>query len=133
RVMAVYHASREDHVADFDSGIEAALGAVLVGREFLFRTERDPAGLSSKTAYHLSDLELASRLSFFLWSSIPDDALLDAAARGELSEPAVLEHQAARMLADVRSKALVINFAIRWLGLPKLRITQPDPEVFPDF
>ncbi|MDA2928983.1 DUF1592 domain-containing protein [Acidobacteria bacterium AH-259-O06] len=116
----------------FEAGIEMALAAVLVSPEFLFRIEQDPAGLASNTAYRISDLELASRLSFFLWSSIPDDELLDAAIRGEL-KPAVLEQQVRRMLADSRSRNLVTNFASQWLHLRNLASMTPDMRIFPDF
>src|SRR3989449_9464648 len=101
----------------FEAGIEMALRAVLVSPEFLFRVEQDPAGLAPNTAYRISDLELASRLSFFLWSSIPDDELLEAAIKGKLKTPAVLEQQVRRMLADSRSRVLVSNFAEQWLYL----------------
>jgi mono/diheme cytochrome c family protein len=117
----------------FDAGIELALSAVLVSPNFLFRVEQDPAGIAPNTAYVISDLELASRLSFFLWSSIPDDELLDAAAAGKLHEPAVLERQVRRMLADVRSRALVNNFASQWLHLRNLASMTPDMRLFPDF
>jgi hypothetical protein len=119
--------------SDFDGGIESALSAVLVSPEFLFRIERDPAGIPSRTPYRISDLELASRLSFFLWSSIPDDALLAAAAAGTLHQPAVLERQARRMLADPRSAALVNNFAAQWLRLRNVDGATPDMRLFPDF
>ena len=118
---------------DFESGIEMALRAVLVSPEFLFRVEQDPKGIAANTAYRVSDLELASRLSFFLWSSIPDDELLDAAAHGKLRDPAVLEHQVRRMLADPRSGALVNNFAEQWLYLRNLDSAHPDMRFFPDF
>jgi len=117
----------------FEAGIEMALSAILVSPEFLFRIERDPPGLPPGTVYRISDVELASRLSFFLWSSIPDDELLDAAVRGELSEPAVLEQQVRRMLADERSRALVTNFASQWLYLRNLASATPDMRRFPDF
>jgi len=117
----------------FENGIEMALCSVLVSPEFLFRVEQDPSGVASNTAYRVSDLELASRLSFFLWSSIPDDELLDAAARGRLRTPAVLEQQVRRMLADQRSQALVNNFADQWLYLRNLASTTPDMRTFPDF
>jgi len=117
----------------FDGGIELALRRLLVSPEFLFRIVEDPAGLPPGTAYALSDLELASRLSFFLWSSIPDDELLDAAVRGELGDPAVLEAQTRRMLADPRAEALVTNFAGQWLGLRNAAAVQPDEDLFPDF
>ena len=109
----------------FDGGIELALRRLLVSPEFLFRIERDPAGASSGTIYALSDLELASRLSFFLWSSIPDDELLDVATRGELQDTAVLELQTRRMLADPRAVALVTNFAGHWLSLRNAAAVQP--------
>ncbi len=117
----------------FETGIEMALRAVLVSPEFLFRVEQEPSGVAPQTAYRVSDLELASRLSFFLWSSIPDDELLDAAARGKLRTPEVLERQVRRMLADTRSRALVNNFAEQWLYLRNLASTTPDMRAFPDF
>jgi hypothetical protein len=110
-----------------------ALRAVLVSPEFLFRVEQDPAGAAPGTAYRVSDIELASRLSFFLWSSIPDDELLDTAIRGELHNPAVLQTQVRRMLADKRSEALVSNFADQWLYLRNLSSITPDMRTFPDF
>ena len=117
----------------FEAGIQSALERILASPDFLFRLEAAPANLAPGKVYRLSDVELASRLSFFLWSSIPDDQLLDLAARGKLKEPATLEQQVARMLADPRSKALVNNFVSRWLSLFKLRGTAPDPDIFPDF
>jgi hypothetical protein len=117
----------------FEAGIEMAVAAVLVSPEFLFRVERDPAGVTPGTPYRVSDLELASRLSFFLWSSIPDDELLSAAEAGTLHEPAVLERQVRRMLADDRSSALVNNFAAQWLRLGNLDSITPDMRLFPDF
>ncbi len=125
--------SETGHSADFDTGIEAALSAVLVSREFLFRVEHDPAGIAPRTAYRISDLELASRLSFFLWSSIPDDELLDLAERGELRRPEALAKQTQRMLADPRSQSLVTNFAEQWLYLRNLESITPDGRLFPDF
>ena len=118
---------------DFDAGIEAALRALLVSPQFLFRIERDPPTAASGSAYRLSDVELASRLSFFLWSSIPDDDLLATALRGELSKPAVLERQVKRMLADSKSDALVNNFSGQWLYLRNLPQIVPDPRLYPDF
>jgi hypothetical protein len=99
----------------------------------LFRIERDPPGIAPHTAYRISDVELASRLSFFLWSSIPDDELLDLAAAGKLSEPAVLQQQVRRMLADSRAESLVTNFADQWLHLRNLESITPDLRLFPDF
>ncbi|HJQ81537.1 MAG TPA: DUF1592 domain-containing protein [Lacipirellulaceae bacterium] len=129
--MELYLAGRGED--DFDAGIELALSAILVNPNFLFRIECDPAGVPSGTAYSIDDVELASRLSFFLWSSIPDDELLDLAARGELGRPEVLEQQARRMLADERSQALVNNFANQWLYLRNLESVTPDMRLYPDF
>ena len=105
---------------DSKPGIEMGLSSILVSPEFLFRVEQDPRGLAPNTPYRISDLELASRLSFFLWSSIPDDELLDAAIQGKLKTPAVLDKQVRRMLADSRSNSLVDNFAEQWLYLRNL-------------
>jgi Protein of unknown function (DUF1552)/Protein of unknown function (DUF1592)/Protein of unknown function (DUF1587)/Protein of unknown function (DUF1595)/Planctomycete cytochrome C len=129
--LALYRQARAD--GDFDAGIEMALSAVLVSPAFLFRVEPDPPGVPPKTAYRVSDVELASRLSFFLWSSIPDDELLAVAIDGRLRQPAVLERQVARMLADARSRALVKNFASQWLHLRNLASITPDMRLFPDF
>jgi hypothetical protein len=117
----------------FDGGIDMALRRILASPKFVFRVERDPAGVKPGTAYRLGDLELASRLSFFLWSSIPDDALLDLAARGRLGNQAVLEQQVRRMLADPKAQALVANFAGQWLHLRNLRTKVPNSFQFPDF
>ena len=117
----------------FEDGIQVALQRILVDPEFLFRVERDPAGIAPGAAYRVSDLELASRLSFFLWSSIPDDQLLDVAERGTLSDRRVLEQQVRRMLADPRSKALVDNFAGQWLYLRNVQQVWPNPDVHPEF
>ncbi len=117
----------------FDQGIETALRVVLTSPQFLFRSESDPPGATPGTVYALGDLALASRLSFFLWSSIPDDELLKLAEQGKLSEPAVYKAQIARMLADPRSEALTKNFADQWLYLRNLPNARPDPEMFPDF
>jgi mono/diheme cytochrome c family protein len=118
---------------NFEAGIEMAVRAVLVSPEFLFRVEQDPANLAPNTPYRISNLELASRLSFFLWSSIPDDELLDAATSGKLKSPAVLERQVRRMLADSRSRALVDNFADQWLYLRNLASANPDMRIFAGF
>jgi len=131
RVMPFYRQARAE--GSYDAGVEAALSAILVSREFLFRVERDPADVAPRTAYALSDLELASRLSFFLWSSIPDDELLAVAERGELHRPEELARQARRMLADPRSQSLVTNFAAQWLHLRNLESITPDGRLFPDF
>ena len=118
---------------DFEAGIERSLQALLVSPDFLFRIERDPADIAPATVYRISDLELASRLSFFLWSRIPDDELLDVAARGELRDPAVFERQVRRMLADTRSEALTSNFAEQWLQLRALGAVGPNESLFPNF
>jgi len=117
----------------FDSAIEMALSTILVSPNFLFHIERDPTGVPPKTAYPVSDVELASRLSFFLWSSIPDDTLLDLAERKQLHRPEVLNAQARRMLADPRAHQLVTNFAEQWLQLRNLDSATPDLRLFPDF
>ena len=122
-----------DDAEGFDAAIERALAAVLVSPNFLFRIERDPAGTESGTAYHISDLELASRLSFFLWSSLPDAALRDSAVQGRLRDPAVLEGHVRRMLADRRSDSLIGNFSAQWLHLRNLASVRPDMRIFPDF
>ena len=131
RLLAFYDRGRA--AGSFDTGIEMALRRLLVSPEFLFRVERDPEGVSAGESYRVSDLELASRLSFFLWSSIPDDELLDVAERRELSVPAIFEAQVQRMLADPRSEALVGNFAGQWLTLRNAAAVQPDEDAFPDF
>ena len=117
----------------FEAGIRRALARILVGPEFLFRVELDPENVAPDTAYRISDLELASRLSFFLWSSIPDDQLLDLAEGGKLKDPVILEQEVRRLLGDWRSKALVSNFGGQWLQLRSLRSVSPDPETFPYF
>ena len=118
--------------ANFDTGIQTVLERVLVDPEFLFRVPRPPAD-PSVAVYRIGDVELASRLSFFLWNSIPDDELLMLAERGTLSEPAVLERQVSRMLADPRSDGLAHNFFDRWLELHKIRNVAPDPTIFSAF
>ena len=117
----------------FDLGIQRALERLLVSSQFLFRIEREPSNLTAGAAYRVSDLELASRLSFFIWSSIPDDELLDVAATGRLKDPKALEQQVRRMLADPRSESLVTNFASQWLYLRDIAAKQPDEILFADF
>jgi hypothetical protein len=131
RAMKFYRQGREG--ATFDAGIELALSAVLVSPQFLFRVEREPPGLPPNTAYKVSDLDLASRLSFFLWSSTPDDELLGLAERNELHKPEVFEKQVRRLLADGRSRALATNFAAQWLHLRNLDSIVPDLRLFTDF
>ena len=129
--LKFYHEAKE--AGGFEAGIGSALSAILVSPEFLFRIERDPADVAPETTYPISDVELASRLSFFLWSSIPDEELLAIAQRGELHRPKVLESQVRRMLADPRSISLVENFAAQWLHLRNLESFTPDLRLFPDF
>jgi hypothetical protein len=134
-VLALYDAGRKR--GNFDEGIEQGLRLILASPKFLFRTETQ-AGLNSKTrptavAERVSDIELASRLSFFLWSSIPDEELLNVASKGTLSQPAMLERQVKRMLADQKSRALVDNFASQWLMLRNLKGHIPTPGDFPNF
>ncbi len=128
-----FYQSGRNQGEDFDAGIERALRLILSSPEFVFRFERDPATVAAGSSYKIDDLELASRLSFFLWSSIPDDELLDLAAAGKLSNPATLDAQVRRMLADPRAQALATNFAAQWLYLRNLKNFAPDPNEFPDF
>ena len=130
-LLSFYNDGRAD--GDFETGIELALRGLLVSPGFLFRLERDPAEIAPDTDYRISGLELASRLSFFLWSSIPDDELLEVAMEGMLAEPAVLDRQVRRMLADSRSEALVDNFVGQWLQLRRVPTLAPDPFKDPDF
>jgi hypothetical protein len=131
-LLEVYASDRQE--GGFDAGIRGALTRILVGPEFLFRVEREPAGVAAATPYRISDLELASRLSFLLWSSIPDEPLLAAAEHGDLARPAMLEQQVRRMLADARFlKAFAANFGGQWLRLRNLAAAEPDRELFPDF
>ena len=130
-LVAFYDDGRID--GGFEGGIDMALRGLLASPEFLFRIEEDPANIDPNTNYRISDLELASRLSFFLWSSVPDDELLDVAAKGKLKEPAVLEQQVRRMLADARSRALVNNFIGQWLLLRNIEAKRPSELLFPDF
>ena len=117
----------------FEAGIEKAIQALLVSPHFLYRVEFDPASVGASGVYRLTDLELASRLSFFLWSSIPDDELLDLASQGRLKDPAVLERQVRRMLTGPRSAALATNFAGQWLRLRNISGALPDDVIFPNF
>lgn len=125
--LALYRENAEK--AGFEAGIELALRGILVSPNFLFRFEDQPSSVETDVPYRISDIELASRLSFFLWSSVPDEELLDVAVRGALHEPAVLSSQVDRMLADPRSQALVENFAGQWLHIRNVSSFQPSPEV----
>ena len=127
-ILALYDAGRKKRT--FDAGIEQGLRLILASPKFLFRTETAPPG---GAAQRVSDIELASRLSFFLWSSIPDEELLNVATKGTLGQPAVLERQVRRMLADTKARALVDNFASQWLMLRNLRGHIPTPGDFPNF
>jgi len=126
--LEFYRAGRR--AGSFERGIQRALARVLVDPSFLFRFEREPASIAAGAAYRISDLELASRLSFFLWSSIPDDELIAVAAKGGLKDPVTLERQVRRMLADPRADALVANFAGQWLFLRELKNARPDAADF---
>ena len=130
-LRALYEEGRE--AGGFERGIQFALRGILIDPEFLFRIERDPDGVAPGTAFEISDLELASRLSFFLWSSLPDDELIDVAARGELREAGMLGRQMTRMLRDPRSDALIDNFFGQWLLLRNIDTAAPDPDAFLDF
>ncbi len=131
-LLAFYKQARTG--GNFDDGVRAAVERVLVSPDFLFRIEADPAGVAPGQAYRISDVELASRLSFALWSSIPDDALLDVAITGKLREPAVLEQQVSRLLADPRARAsLVQNFFAEWLQIRNVRLLNPESTKFPWF
>jgi hypothetical protein len=126
--MGFYQEGRRD--GSFENGIQRALARLLVDPRFIFRMERIPASLGEGNAYRLTDLELATRLAFFIWSSIPDDTLLNLAAAGKLSTPAVLEEQTRRMLADAKSKALIDNFATEWMRLRELENAEPESSDF---
>jgi mono/diheme cytochrome c family protein len=132
RLIGFYQSERKKG-GSFDEGIEQALTFVLVSPQFLFRFEHDPDGAAATGVFRISDLELASRLSFFIWSSIPDDQLLNLAIQGKLQNAAVLAQQVKRMLADQRARALGSNFAGQWLYLRNLKSLRPDEDVFPDF
>jgi len=127
-LMSFYERGRKE--GDFEAGIQQAVARVLVAPRFVFRMEDEPAGLKNGEAYRVDDASLASRLSFFLWSSMPDDELLDLAVKGRLKEPAVLEQQTRRMLKDPKSRALIDNFAGQWLYLRDLASVTPDTKEF---
>ena len=130
--LGLYQVGREEG-GDFESGIQMALEGLLVSTEFLFRIVRDPDNAATNSIYPINDIDLASRLSFFLWSSIPDDELVDIAAQGKLSDPAILEQQVRRMLKDDRSIMLVNNFAEQWLLLRNLLHTEKNQQLFPSY
>jgi len=130
-LLQLFNAGQEDE--GFYSGIELALQSILAGPEFLFRIEQDPEGISPGEVYAVSDLELASRLSFFLWSSIPDEELLQVAERGKLRDRGMLQKQVQRMMEDSRSKAFIQNFGSQWLGLRNIDNAKPNQDIFPEF
>ena len=130
-ILALFETGQAE--GGFDAGIRLALQAVLADPEFVFRFERTPSGVAPGDSYRVSDVELASRLSFFLWSSLPDEPLLAAAEQGRLSDPVELERQVRRMLADPRADALSTSFASHWLHLQNLRDAHPDVYLFPDW
>ncbi|MBM3822876.1 MAG: DUF1592 domain-containing protein [Verrucomicrobia bacterium] len=131
RSLAHFESGRA--LGGFESGIEHALASILANPNFLFRVERDPTDLPSGQPYRITSLELASRLSFFLWSSLPDDTLLELARNNQLQQPAILRQQVRRMLADAKVSRLSANFAGQWLQLPNLDSVSPDQRLFPDF
>jgi hypothetical protein len=131
-LMEFYRAGRSEG-GTFDDGIQAALQRILADVEFVYRGEPEPAATAVNKPYRISDLALASRLSFFIWSSIPDDELIDLAAAGKLRTPAVLEQQVRRMLKDPRASELIQNFTGQWLGVRSLKTSEPIVNIFPDF
>jgi hypothetical protein len=132
QLMEFYQAARNDG-GSFDDGIEAVVQRVLADPEFVYRLEPEPAGLTAGKSYRIGDVALASRLSFFLWSSVPDDELIGLATQGKLKDPVVLEKQVRRMLADPKSDALIANFTGQWLGVRSLKTSEPAVNLFPDF
>ncbi len=132
RLLTFYQKGKNEG-GTFDSGIEAGIQVILASPQFVFRFEPDPANIAEGQSYKVSDVELASRLSFFLWSTIPDEQLMTLATQGKLKDPVVLEQQVRRMMTDPRSQAMVDNFASEWLYLRNLKGINPDYETFPDF
>ena len=131
-LVGLFQAARKE--GGFDAAIGMAIQGILVSPKFLFRVEDEPADVAVGSAYPISDIELASRISFFLWSSVPDETLLDLATRGKLRDPEVMEQQVRRMMKDPRSVALVDNFATQWLRVRNLDLlSPPDPEVYPEY
>ena len=133
RLLLEFYQDGRREGGSFDAGIEAAIQRILADPEFVYRGEREPTLLAVGRNYRISDLALASRLSFFLWSSIPDDELIDVAAQGRLRDSLVLDRQVRRMLKDPRSEALIANFTGQWLGVRSLRTAEPVVNLFPDF
>ncbi len=131
-MMGFFEIGREEG-GHFDAGIEAALQRILVDPEFIYRAEIEPADVAEGDTYRISDLELASRISFFLWSSVPDDELIELAVSGRLTDPEVLEGQVRRMIADPRAESLIENFTGQWLNVRGMAASEPVVELFPDF
>jgi hypothetical protein len=131
KLVSLYQSGRKE--GSFDRGVELALQGILAHPKFIYRIEAEPANVAAEQTYRISDQELASRLSFFLWSTSPDDELTSLARQGKLKDPAVLDRQVRRMLADPRSEALTVNFAGQWLGLRGLPASYPVVQLFPDF
>jgi hypothetical protein len=131
-LLSFYQAGKNQG-GTFEAGIESSLRLILASPKFLFRSETDPARVAAGSVYHVSDLDMASRLSFFLWSSIPDDELLNVAAQRKLKDPAVLDREVRRMLADPKAEALIDNFADQWLFLRNVQSVAPDEATFPNF
>ncbi len=132
RLMPFYEAGRRDS-GTFDQGIEQAVAAILVSPQFLYRSLQGPKGTPADTEFALTDLELASRLSFFLWNTGPDDQLLSLAASNGLTKPGSMDKQVKRMLADPKASSLTTSFAMKWLSLTDLDQVVPDPALFPAF
>ncbi len=130
-LMVLYQTGRKE--GDFETGVRTALQGILADPEFVFRFERVPRNVKTGQSYKISDLELASRLSYFLWSSAPDDQLITVATQGKLKDPAILEQQVKRMIADPRSETLSTNFARQWLRLQSIQDTVPEPTIFPEY
>ena len=133
KVMTAFYRSGREQGGKFDSGIEAVIQRILIDPDFIYRAEIEPAKVAAGTPYRISDLELASRLSFFLWSSIPDKELIKLASANKLHEPKVLKQQVDRMIADPRSQALVQNFTGQWLNIRGIAASEPAVNLFPDF
>jgi mono/diheme cytochrome c family protein len=129
--LAFFRTARE--AADFDAGIQDGLTSILASPKFLYRTEQVPENLAPGSNYPITDLELASRLSFFLWSRLPDEELLNLAGQGKLKNAAILEQQVRRMLADPKAKSLITNFAFQWLNVRGIDAIEPDAFVYPSF
>src|SRR5262249_53402549 len=130
-LMEFYQDGRKE--GDFDHAIEMSLARILASLKFIYRIENEPANIAAGQLYRISDLDLASRLSYFLWSAAPDAQLRNLAAEGKLKDPLVLEAQVKRMLKDPRAETLAVNFAGQWLNLRGLQAAGPLPMLYPDF